>query len=40
MSKKDVVRLIADLKRSETAKSQCGKRLIQWYDTQREVFES
>lgn len=38
MKKSDVVQLIADLKRSEQAKSQCGKRLIAWYETQAKVF--
>jgi hypothetical protein len=32
MSKKQVVALIASLKKSETAKSQCGKRLIKFYE--------
>lgn len=40
MSRKDVVGLIGKLKKSELEKSLCGKRLIEWYETQREVFES
>lgn len=40
MSKKEVVSLIGKLKGSELEKSLCGKRLIQWYETQRKVFES
>ncbi len=32
MTKKQVVALIAALKKSETAKSQCGKRLISFYE--------
>ena len=31
MSRAEVVRLIADLKRSEAAKSMCGRRLLAWY---------
>jgi len=32
MTKRQVVALIAALKKSETAKSQCGKRLIAFYE--------
>lgn len=32
MTKKQVFALIAALKKSETAKSQCGKRLISFYE--------
>ena len=32
MDKATIVRLIADLKKSERSKSQCGKRLIQFYE--------
>lgn len=39
MTKKDIVHLIGELKKSELSKSRCGKRLIEWYDTQRDVFE-
>ena len=39
LTKKDIVRLIGDLKKSEMSKSQCGKRLIGYYDAQREVFD-
>jgi hypothetical protein len=40
LTKRDIVRLIGDLKKSEQSKSQCGKRLIGYYDAQREVFEN
>lgn len=40
LTKRDIVRLIGDLKKSEAAKSACGKRLIGFYDAQREVFEN
>ncbi len=39
MSRKDVVGLIGKLKKSELEKSLCGKRLIDWYETQKGVFE-
>jgi hypothetical protein len=39
MRKSDMLRLIADLKRSEMAKSECGKRLLSFYETQRAVFK-
>jgi len=35
MTKAQVVKLIADLKRSEKAKSQCGKRLLAFYEDLR-----
>lgn len=38
LSKQEVVALIAALKKSELSKSQCGQRLISWYETQRDVF--
>ena len=39
LSKKQVVAVIADLKKSELRQSQCGKRLIAWYETQAAIFE-
>lgn len=33
MSKEQVVRLIAALKKSEDAKSACGKRLVRFYES-------
>ncbi|MPZ19512.1 MAG: hypothetical protein GEV06_16570 [Luteitalea sp.] len=33
LSKRAVVRLIAELKRSEVAKSRCGRRLIGFYNS-------
>jgi hypothetical protein len=38
MSKQEVVALIASLKKSELNKSLCGRRLIGWYENQRDVF--
>lgn len=38
LSRQQIVQLISDLKRSELAKSQCGKRLIGFYDAQAEAF--
>ena len=32
MDKATIVRLITDLKKSERSKSQCGKRLINFYE--------
>lgn len=32
MDKATVLRLIADLKKSERSKSQCGRRLIKFYE--------
>lgn len=40
LTKRDIVRLIGDLKKSEASKQGCGKRLINYYDTQRAVFEN
>lgn len=34
LKQSDMVRLVADLKRSEQAKTLCGKRLIAWYENQ------
>lgn len=34
MSKRQVVELIAALKKSEVSKSQCGQRLIKFYENQ------
>jgi hypothetical protein len=34
-----MARLVADLKKSELAKSQCGKRLIAYYETQAGVLK-
>lgn len=31
MSRQQVVKLVADLKQSELAKSLCGRRLLAWY---------
>lgn len=39
LTKRDIVRLIGDLKKSEASKQGCGKRLINFYDAQREVYE-
>lgn len=39
MSRQDVVGLIGKLRQSEVSKSLCGKRLIEWYNTQKKVFE-
>jgi hypothetical protein len=33
LNRKAVVRLIAELKRSEVAKSQCGRRLLGFYNS-------
>jgi hypothetical protein len=38
MSRQQTAALIAELKRSELAKSQCGQRLIGFYETQAEVY--
>ena len=38
LTKRDVFRIIADLKRSELEKSSCGKRLIAWYEAQAKVY--
>lgn len=38
LSRRQVVQLIADLKRSELQKSQCGRRLIAWYETQAREY--
>jgi hypothetical protein len=38
MSRRQVAALIAALKESELAKSQCGQRLIGFYETQAEVY--
>lgn len=38
MSAQQVARLVADLRRSEVAKSRCGKRLLSWYDKQAAVY--
>lgn len=35
LTKQQVFKIIADLKRSEKAKSQCGKRLIEFYEAQK-----
>lgn len=37
-TKADVVRVITELKKSERAKTACGKRLINLYDRHRELF--
>lgn len=38
LTRQAVFRLIADLKKSELAKTGCGRRLISWYETQAEVY--
>jgi hypothetical protein len=38
LTRQQVFRLVADFKKSEAAKSACGKRLIHWYETQATVF--
>jgi hypothetical protein len=38
LTKKQVIRLIGELKASELAKSRCGKRLIAWYETQARIL--
>ena len=35
MTKRQIVKLLGELKKSELAKSQCGKRLIAFYENQR-----
>lgn len=35
MTEGDIVRLVADLKKSEKSKSLCGKKLIAWYEQLR-----
>jgi hypothetical protein len=39
LTKQQMARLVADLKKSELAKSQCGKRLIAYYETQAGVLK-
>jgi hypothetical protein len=38
LTRKQVIRLIGELKTSELAKSRCGKRLIVWYETQARIL--
>lgn len=38
LDKQMVVKLIADLRRSELAQSQCGKDLLAWYDKVRVAY--
>ncbi len=38
LSRERVYRLIADLKASELRKSQCGRRLLDWYATQARML--
>lgn len=38
LSRQQIFKLVADLKQSELSKSQCGKRLIAWYETQAAVL--
>ena len=38
LTRQKVVRLVAVLRRSEKAKSQCGKDLLAWYDTVRLTY--
>lgn len=38
LSKRAVARLIAELKKSELEKSQCGKRLLAWYEAQAKTY--
>lgn len=35
LTREDIIRLIGDFKKSEAAKSRCGKRLIAFYEAQR-----
>lgn len=37
LTRQEVAALIGQLKRSEEAKAGCGKRLIDWYETQARV---
>ena len=39
MTSAEVIKLVAELKKSELQKSLCGKRLIAFYETQKSVFE-
>jgi hypothetical protein len=39
LTEKDIAALIGALKKSEEAKAGCGKRLIDWYETQANVME-
>ena len=38
LTRQKVVRLVAALRRSEKAKSQCGKDVLSWYDTVRLTY--
>lgn len=38
LTKKQMFRIVADLRASEESKSQCGKRLLAWYDAQAAVY--
>lgn len=38
LTRQQVFRVVADLKASESGKSKCGKRLIDWYATQATIL--
>jgi hypothetical protein len=38
LNREKVIQLIAELRRSEVRKSQCGKDLLEWYDTVRLAY--
>lgn len=38
LTREKVVELVAELRRSELAKSQCGKDLLAWYETVRASY--
>jgi hypothetical protein len=38
LTRKQMFRIVADLRASEDAKSACGKRLLAWYDAQASVY--
>lgn len=39
LTRQQIWRLVGDFRKSEIAKSQCGKRLIAWYETQAGVLK-
>jgi hypothetical protein len=40
MSREQAAQLMAAFRKSDYAKSQCGKRLMGWYDAQAKAFRS
>lgn len=38
MTQRQIVQLVTDLRRSERAKTQCGRRLLNIYDTQANAY--